>query len=236
MRDHEPTRAHPAGSQGREHLDNGVSTDRLLQVLSTEHFVLQGARSAATAEATSRSSLYLTVVSAAVLALSFVAQANASGLRVLFALLVLPVVFLLGVMSYQRVLQNGIEDFHYVRGLNRIRHAYIQVVPESARYFVLSPYDDAAGVMRSMALVQPARRVSLFTTANMISMITSIVGGVAVAVAGRGPGHAPLAIAVLLGGLAAVAFGGLFYVHQQRRWSRAQDYPPALFPSTDADP
>lgn len=65
-----------------------------LQALGTEYGNLQGARGATISESSSRSSLYLTTVSGAVVGLSFVAQASRFGQAFyIFALAIMPVVF-----------------------------------------------------------------------------------------------------------------------------------------------
>ena len=66
----------------------------LLSVLVPEHFVLQSARGAATSEAGIRASLYLTSLTGALVALSFIAQVGEQFDA--FAAAVLPALFLLG--------------------------------------------------------------------------------------------------------------------------------------------
>src|SRR4029453_12339084 len=63
------------------------------------------------AEANGRSTLYLGTLSSAVIAITFVGQANQLGdTFYLFAPPLLPPVFLLGVFSYLRLVQTSIED------------------------------------------------------------------------------------------------------------------------------
>ena len=81
-----------------------------VQVMTTEHFTLQSARAAATMESSSRSALFLTVLSAALVALALAAQVATPREVLLLALLALGVVFFLGLVTYLRVLENGIED------------------------------------------------------------------------------------------------------------------------------
>lgn len=81
-----------------------------MQILTTEHFVLQSARSAATMEGSARSALYLTVLSATFVALALVSQVSGRGqVLPLFATIGLSVVFFLGVATFMRVLENGIK-------------------------------------------------------------------------------------------------------------------------------
>jgi hypothetical protein len=106
-----------------------------VQVMTTEHFTLQTARGAATTESSSRSALFLTVLSAALVAIALAAQVTTPDHVLLLALLALGVVFFLGLVTYLRVLENGIEDYLYVKEINRIRHFYVEVAPETAPYF-----------------------------------------------------------------------------------------------------
>jgi hypothetical protein len=73
---------------------SGVTDAVRAQILATEHWSLLATRSMTWNEVFSRASMFITVLSAAVVALALVAQATAfaSGFR-LFALLVLPVVW-----------------------------------------------------------------------------------------------------------------------------------------------
>jgi hypothetical protein len=77
---------------------------RLLQALTTEHFTLQTARSATIMESNGRSALFLSTVSSAVVALAFIGQvADVGQPFFLFALAVLPTLFLLGLLTYLRL-------------------------------------------------------------------------------------------------------------------------------------
>jgi hypothetical protein len=72
-----------------------------LQALAAEFSMLQGARGATISESSSRSSLYMTTLSGAVVALALVAQAAHFGETFfIFALAIMPVVFFLGIATY----------------------------------------------------------------------------------------------------------------------------------------
>jgi hypothetical protein len=59
-----------------------------------------------------------------------------------FALVLLPVVFFLGVVTHGRLLQVNAEWRLYGQGMNRIRHYFLELAPEMERYFVLPATDD----------------------------------------------------------------------------------------------
>jgi hypothetical protein len=97
----------------------------LLTALTTEHFTLQGARSQTASESASRASLYILSVSSALVALGFIGQASQIGNTFdVFALTVLPTLYVLGVFTFVRVVECGAEDFRYGVAINRIRNYY----------------------------------------------------------------------------------------------------------------
>jgi hypothetical protein len=177
--------------------------EQLLTALTTEHFTLQGARSQTVSESASRSSLYLFSVSSTLVALGFIGQVSAVGdtFRV-FALTVLPTLYVLGLFTFVRLVQSVAEDFQYARAINRIRHYYLQLAGDHARLFMLSAHDDAAGVLANMG-VRQSRWQPYFTAPTMIAVINSVVGGGAIAIAVGAIFGSPLGVAAALGGLAA---------------------------------
>jgi hypothetical protein len=160
-----------------------VDRQALLTCLTTEHFSLQGSRGSTIAESSARAAMYLASLSASLVSLGFVAQISATGdtFRV-FALVVLPTLFVLGVFTFVRLVENTIEDLFYGRAINRIRSYYHQLAGPEARYFMLVPYDDVVGVLRNMGLT-PSRRQLYFTSSIAIAVVNSVVGGAAVAIA-----------------------------------------------------
>jgi hypothetical protein len=206
-----------------------------VQVMTTEHFTLQSARASATAESSSRSALFLTVLSAALVTLALAAQVANPEEVLLLALLALGVVFFLGLVTYLRVLENGIEDYLYVKEMNRIRHFYLEVAPETAPYFVLSHFDDPEGVHRSMGM-EARRWESLLTSAGAVSVVNSVVGGVFSAVAVEVLTHPARTIPVATGIVFAVVTALGFFQHETARWRRAEETAPARFARSRKEP
>ena len=155
----------------------------LLTALTTEHFTLQGARSQTASESASRASLYILSVSSAVVALGFIGQASQIGTTFdVFALTVLPTLYVLGVFTFVRVVECGAEDFRYGVAINRIRNYYKQIAGDQSKLFLLSGHDDGRGVFENAA-VPPERRKQFFTFATVVAVINSVVGGSAIALA-----------------------------------------------------
>ncbi len=190
--------------------------------ITTEHFTLQGARSATIAESTGRATMFLTSVSAGLIALGLVATAARLGTAFYaFALVLLPTLAFVGLVTFERVLQSGIEDHGYARRIARLRAYYFDHAPE------LTPF---------LLSVPPAERLQVQglwrgswqgfrTVAGMLAVVTSVLfGTVAGLVAALAAGHS-LAAAVSAGVLFAA--GGLTVLmrYQTSVWERASKAP-----------
>ena len=115
----------------------------LLTALTTEHFTLQGARSQSASESAARASLYILSVSSTLVALGFTSQGSQTGATFnVFALTVLPTLYLLGVFTFVRVVECGAEDYRYGVAINRIRNYYKQIAGDQAKLFLLSGHDE----------------------------------------------------------------------------------------------
>ena len=192
-----------------------VDSQAVLTTLTTEHFTLQGARSSTVSESSARSALYLGSLSASLVALGFVAQISATGdtFRV-FALVVLPTLFVLGLFTFVRLVENSIEDLFYGRAINRIRSYYIALAGPEADYFLMSGHDDVVGVLRNMGL-SPSRWQLYFTAASAVAVVNGVVGGSAVALALWTAFDSDLGVSALVGAAFAVAS-----VAAHLRWER----------------
>jgi hypothetical protein len=151
-----------------------------VQILATEHWSLLATRGMTYNEIFSRTGIFLTVVSASVVALALVGQATDFGDDFYaFALLVLPVVLFLGVGTQLRVRDAVAEDVWLVLGMNRLRHAYLELAPDLEPYFVTSQYDDERGVMQNYgpwAAVRPSRLLA--STPVLIGAVDAVIAGV----------------------------------------------------------
>ena len=176
---------------------------QLLTALTTEHFTLQGARSQTMSESSARASIYVLSVSSALVAMGFIGQTSATGDTFnVFALTVLPTLYLLGAFTYIRLVECAAEDFRYGLAINRIRGYYKQIAGDQANLFLLSGHDDGRGVFENLA-VPVEGRSQLFTFATVVAIINSVIGGSAVAIAASAVG-APLGAAAAVGGLVAM--------------------------------
>jgi hypothetical protein len=178
---------------------------QLLTALTTEHFCLQGARSQTMSESSARASLYVFSVSSALVALGFISQVSEVGdLFNAFALTVLPTLYVLGSVTFVRLVECGAEDFRYGMAINRIRGHYKDVAAEKADLFLLSGHDDGAGVFENMGIPVEGRK-PIFAFSSAIAVINGVVGGAAVALALGAIVDASLGVAAGAGGVAAIA-------------------------------
>jgi hypothetical protein len=159
---------------------SGVTDAVRTQILTTEHWSLLATRSMTWNEVFSRASMFMTVLSAAVVALALVAQVTAFGMGFrLFALLVLPVVLLLGVMTIIRMGTASSNDIGLIIGMNRLRHAYLELAPELEPYFVTSSHDDEAGIMQSYGFGEHLSVTGfLASTPTLVATINVVIVGV----------------------------------------------------------
>lgn len=155
-----------------------ATDEKMLQIMVTEHTNLQAIRSGTIFEANGRTNIFLGSVSSVVIALAFVGQVTEmSGAFTLFALILLPSLLFIGVVTYMRVEQAGVEDMLASRSINRIRNYYTQVAPESEKYFILSKHDDMDGMLWNMG-IPPSPLQMLVSAAGLISVINGILAAV----------------------------------------------------------
>ncbi|HEY3192572.1 MAG TPA: hypothetical protein VGJ61_07295 [Solirubrobacterales bacterium] len=213
----------------------GPDRQQLLTALTTEHFGLAGARAQATGESSARAALYISAVSSTLVALGFIGQISQVGDAFnVFALTALPTLYVLGLFTFVRTIEDGVEDLMLGRAINRIRNYYLEIAGEEARYFMLSAHDDALGVMRNMG-VSLERRQQYFTTGSMIAVINSVVGGAAVAIALGALTGAPLGICAGAGGVAAVVSLIRLMRIENRMYHEMGGFTEVLFPSPEAE-
>lgn len=211
---------------------SGVTDAVRVQILATEHWSLLATRSMTWNEVFSRASMFITMLSATVVALALVAQATAFGQTFrYFALVALPIVLILGLTTISRLGLANEEDTRLVIGMNRLRHAYLELAPELEPYFVTAHNDDLLSVLRTVA--GGASRVGigqvLAGTPTLIVAITVMVAGVFAALVADTLGTAqPVSIAVGIVIALATAVGHAVWVSRAIRRSAASIQP--LFP------
>ena len=169
-----------------------------LQILATEHWSLLATRSLTYNEALSRVTIFLAILSGAVIAIALVAQADGFGPPAIsIAIPVLCVVLLAGVVTVARLIRLNSDDYRWVIGMNRIRHAYIEMRPDLAAYFVASPYDDLAGALQTLGIERSA--IASAGVGSILHLVQTLPGMVALVVA---------CVAAAIGALGGLALHG----------------------------
>ena len=143
---------------------------------TTEHFNLQTARAATVSEANGRASIYLAALSSSLIALAFVGQISRLGTAFYaFALILLPVLAFVGVVTFQRLVQSSMEDIAYAQRIGRLRDFYFSLAPELESY-LLAVREPRAESLHDEGLVPSSWQLTL-TTAGMVAVLNSVVIG-----------------------------------------------------------
>ena len=199
-------------------VSGGAEDSVFLQALSAEFSMLQGARGLTISESSSRSSLYMTTLSGAVVTLALVAQAAKFGQTFfIFALAIMPVVFFLGVATYYRLLQTGVEDVIYARAISKIRDHFGQIDPTRASFFHASGVDQVG--LRNLGLWR-LRWQQFLSAAATVAIVNSVVGGVFFALMVAYFAQLPPIASIATGAILTLGFAVVFLVHQWRTWMR----------------
>ena len=184
-------------------------------ILATEHWSLLGTRSLIWNEAMSRTTVFLTVLSASIVALALLADAAGFGAQTTtLALVLLPVVLLLGIATYVRLVQINAEEFQLVLAMNRLRHAYLAIAPGLEPYFTTGHHDDERGLVTTYMLHRPStRRLWIHFLVNTPTIVATVDAALAtvIVVLVVHAAQAPRAV-VVAAGVAAflVVWGTLF--------------------------
>lgn len=205
-----------------------LESARAAQFLATEHWSLLATRSMSWNEAFSRTSMFLSALSAATVALALVGPPTGFGRAfVAFALVILSVTLFLGVATFVRLAQVNNEDLLWVAGMNRLRGAYVRLVPGIEDEFVTGHTLDAPGISRTFGardvLSRPAPLHALVTTPAVVGVISSaIVGALAALVALQLGSAMEPAVAIGLGAMVlAVALFIGYALRESRRYAAA---------------
>jgi hypothetical protein len=181
------------------------------------------------------------VLSASIIALALLADATGFGAHTTtLALVLLPVVFLLGIAAYARLVQINTEEFHLVLAMNRLRRAYLTLEPGMERYLTTGHHDDEPGVIATYMYTadHPTRQWLwvhfLVNTPTIVATVDAALAA-AMVVLGLQAAEAPRAVAVA-GAVAAflLVWGTLFRLqlhslrplrHQTPRFPTSPDRP-----------
>ena len=228
----------PLPHSGGQQLDaTGVVTPALrLQILSTEHWSLLASRALAWNESFTRAGMFLTALTGSIVALALVAQADGfgDGFR-LFALVVLPVVLLIGIGTNLRMGMSNYHDAVCVTGMNRIRAGYLEIAPDLDRFFVMGTSDDMRGIALTMAIPPrtPIPVAMLASTPALVSALNSVLVGAILALLGFQLGTG-VGVAILLAAIGFAVSLAAWIAYGSREIGKVREARTApMFPSRD---
>jgi ABC-type sugar transport system permease subunit len=190
--------------------------------VTTEHFVLQGARAATIAESTGRANMFLAAVSGGLVALGLVATASSLGVAFYgFGLVLLPTLTFVGLVTFERTLQTSIEDTEYARRIALLRGYYFEHAPEIAPYLLSVPPAERLHMQR----VPGDRWQGYRTVAGMVAVITAVLAGSTAALAAILIFDHSLTAAVISGAAVALPVMIAMIRHEDAAWQRAAAEP-----------
>jgi hypothetical protein len=200
--------------------------------VTTEHFALQSARAATIAESTGRATMFLTSASGGLVALGLVATAGGIGTAFYaFGLVLLPTLAFVGLVTFERALQIGLEDHLLVRRIALLREYYFCEAPELQRYLVTVPLSE---VLTAGSLLGGRGQFSywgqsLRTVAGMVGVITAVLAGATAGLVAIAASRHSLAAALISSVVVALATATVLMRFQERAYQQAQtrQLPPA---------
>jgi hypothetical protein len=204
------------------HRPHGDPRPAAVTFATTEHFTLQGARAATIAESTGRASMFLSSVSGGLVALGLVATASRVGTAFYaFGLVLLPTLTFVGLVTFERAMQSGMEDVAYARRIDLLRRYYFDEAPELSSYLMSVPEPER---LRALGLGK-GRWQAFRSVAAMVAVITAVLAGSAIGLVAAVASEHSLAAVLAAGGVVAVAAVAAMLGRQQSAWERATSGP-----------
>lgn len=118
--------------------------------------------------------MFLTSASGGLIALGLVATATRVGAAFYaFGLVMLPTLAFVGIVTFERALQTGLDDHLLWRRIALLREYYLREAPELGQYLVTVP---PSSVLQTGSLLAGRRQV-FRTVAGMVGVITAVLTG-----------------------------------------------------------
>ena len=146
-----------------------------------------------------------------------------------FSLVLFPALFFMGLFTFERVLQAGIEDLIYARGITRIRQLYLEHAPQMQPYFILSAHN-ASGQSLLDVGINPFWWQVFLTAAGMIAFINSMLVGVFAGLL-LAVFTLPLLVCTSAGVVTFLVSFGILQHYQWLHWRRLEQKLTVLFSS-----
>lgn len=170
----EHSSAASAPQPGTPSADTDAVLGRRTQILATEHWGLLAARSTAQSEVLTRITIFLTLVSAALVTIGVLGQASEfTGWFAPAALTILGFVCVVGIITQIRVMNVGEEDMMYVVAMNRLRSAYVELDPAIEPVFLSATTDDQEGMTRTYSFLRRRGASHLLGSSVMLLLVVN---------------------------------------------------------------
>ena len=148
------------------------------QILATEHWGLLAVRSQTWSEVIGRITSQLMFTSATLLFLALAGQAlSYSPTFRLLAIALGLTLLVAGTLTSFRVHNASQEDYMFIKGMNRLRAAYLDIDPTLAPYFITGLTDDDDGIGQTYTMGATRRSASqvLSSSAMFIIVVNTLV-------------------------------------------------------------
>jgi hypothetical protein len=158
--------------------DEPVPQSVRAQILATEHWGLLAVRSQTWSEVIGRITSQLMFTSASLLFLALAGQAMSySPTFRLLAILLGLTLLASGTLTSFRVHNASQEDYMFIKGMNRLRAAYVDIDPTLAPYLITGVTDDEPGIDQTYTMGATRRSVSqvLASSAMFIVVVNTLV-------------------------------------------------------------
>jgi hypothetical protein len=171
--------------------------------------------------------MFLMSVSGGLVALGLIATASRVGTAFYaFGLILLPTLTFVGLVTFERALQSGMEDVGYARRIALLRGYYFDEAPELTSYLMR-----VQGPERFRVLEWGEGRLQAFrSVAAMVAVITAVLAGSAIGLVAAVASEHSLAAALVAGGVVALAALAAMMRRQQSAWERATSAPVSFDP------
>jgi hypothetical protein len=158
----------------------GLDDPRALEILTTEHWSLLSTRTLGYTEMFARATIFVALLSATLVAFALLAQVNHFGPETLpLAFALISVALFIGATTFARSVAVNDEDARWLAGMNLLRQAYLQIVPELEPFFITGHARDVGPDALGHGRRQRGANLvhSLTTTSGLISALNSVLAG-----------------------------------------------------------
>ena len=214
-----------------------LADPRSLTILTTEHWSLLTARSLVYNESFARAGMFLTFLSASLIAMGFVAQ---DGSLAAVPIVILALDLFVGLATLGRLLDCVREELFALQAMSRLRHAYLEMTPALDPYVSTSRYDDFASIATPYGpgTESPVRGIGAivhgFTTAlGMVAVINAAIAAALTAVATLNLG-AGAVVSLVAASIVGVAVGAAQFGAVVALLQRESERLPTRFPAPHA--